>query len=106
LVTGVADHLQIVITCNYSAFANPHTQQFITARTKSSQPVVFSPVVVWQRFPTASSPLTLGSRNIRLPQLPASKSNGLQGLNCSSDCSQAHQTTLHRLTAAPSIPRL
>jgi hypothetical protein len=32
---------------NYSALANSHTQQFTTARTKSSQSAVSSPVVVW-----------------------------------------------------------
>jgi hypothetical protein len=34
-------------TSNYSAFANSHNLQFTTARTKSSQSAVSSPVVVW-----------------------------------------------------------
>jgi hypothetical protein len=34
-------------TSNYSAIANSHTQEFTTTRTKSSQSVVPSQVVVW-----------------------------------------------------------
>jgi hypothetical protein len=44
-VTG-NDHLQIVITSNYSAIGNSHAQQFTTARTKYFQSAVSSPVVV------------------------------------------------------------
>jgi hypothetical protein len=47
LVIGFIELLQIVTTSNYSAIANSHTQQFTTARTKSSQFAVSSPVVVW-----------------------------------------------------------
>jgi hypothetical protein len=47
LVIGFTKYLQIVTTSNYSAVANSHTLQFTTARTKSSQPAVFSPVVAW-----------------------------------------------------------
>jgi hypothetical protein len=39
--------LEIVTTVNYNAFANSHTPQFTTARTKCSQSVVSSPVVAW-----------------------------------------------------------
>jgi hypothetical protein len=47
LVTGYIAHLQIVTTSNCSAIANSHTQQFTTARTKSSQSAVSSPVFAW-----------------------------------------------------------
>jgi hypothetical protein len=46
LVIGFIEHLQIV-TSNYSAIANLHIQQFITARSKSSQSAVSSPFVAW-----------------------------------------------------------
>jgi hypothetical protein len=45
LVTGFIDRLQIVTTCNYSAFASLHTLQFTTAHTRSSQSAMSSPVV-------------------------------------------------------------
>jgi hypothetical protein len=41
------EHVQIVATSNYSAIANSHIQQLTTARTKSSESAVSSPVVVW-----------------------------------------------------------
>jgi hypothetical protein len=43
----------------------------------------------------ADVPLTLASQTIRVPQLPASNSNGSQGLNLSSSLtnSLSHQTT-------------
>jgi hypothetical protein len=47
LVIEYTDHLQIVTTSNYSAITNPHTMQFTTACTKSSQSAVSSPVVAW-----------------------------------------------------------
>jgi hypothetical protein len=47
LVTGFIKHLQIVTTSNYTAIINLHTQQLTTARTKSSQSAVSSPVIVW-----------------------------------------------------------
>jgi hypothetical protein len=47
LVTGFTESLQIVTTCTYSAIANSHTLQFTTARTKSSQSAVSSPVAAW-----------------------------------------------------------
>jgi hypothetical protein len=84
LVIGFIDHLHIVTTSNYSANANSHTLQFNTARTRSSQSAVSSPVVAWELLPTADVPLTLGFRTIPVPQLPASNSNGSQGLNLSS----------------------
>jgi hypothetical protein len=37
LVIGFIEHLQIYTTNNYSIIANSHTQQFTTARSKSSQ---------------------------------------------------------------------
>jgi hypothetical protein len=45
LVIGFIEHLQIINTSNYSAVANSHNLQFTTARTKSSQSAVSSPVV-------------------------------------------------------------
>jgi hypothetical protein len=53
-----------LMTSNYSAIANSHTLQFTTARTKTFQSAVSSPVVAWQRLPTAGFPLTVGSRTI------------------------------------------
>jgi hypothetical protein len=47
IVIGFIDHSQIVTTSNYSAIAKSHTQRFTTARTKSSQSAVSSPVVAW-----------------------------------------------------------
>jgi hypothetical protein len=55
LVIGFIEHLQIVTTHNYSAITNSHNLQFTTARTKSSQYAVASPVVAWWRIPTVSS---------------------------------------------------
>jgi hypothetical protein len=48
LVIGFIEHLhtQLVATSTYSAIAYAHTQQFTTARSKSSQSVVSSLVVV------------------------------------------------------------
>jgi hypothetical protein len=47
LVIGFVEHLQNVTTSNYSAIANSRSQQFIIARTKSSQSAESSPIVVW-----------------------------------------------------------
>jgi hypothetical protein len=47
LVIGFIEHLQIVMTSNYSAVANSRTKQFTAARTKPSQSAVSSPFVVW-----------------------------------------------------------
>jgi hypothetical protein len=47
LVIGFIEYLQIVTTSDCSAIANSQAQQFIAARTESSQPAVSSPVVVW-----------------------------------------------------------
>jgi hypothetical protein len=44
---GFTEHLQIVTTSNYSYTTNSHSLQYTTARTKSSQSAVSSPVVVW-----------------------------------------------------------
>jgi hypothetical protein len=55
LVIGFTGHLQIVTTSKYSAIINSHTQQFVTARTKSSHSAVSSPVVAWWRILTMSS---------------------------------------------------
>jgi hypothetical protein len=46
-VTGFIEHLQIVTTSNYSALSNSHILQLTTARSKSSQSAVYSPVVAW-----------------------------------------------------------
>jgi hypothetical protein len=97
LLIGFIDHLQIATTSNYSAIADSHTLQFTTARTKSSQSAVSSSVV-WQRHPMTDLPLTLGSRTITVPQLPASNSNSSQRPNCSSpliDCTPTN--SLHSI---------
>jgi hypothetical protein len=44
---GFTEHLQNVTTNNYSTNANSHILQCTTARTKSSQSAVSSPVVTW-----------------------------------------------------------
>jgi hypothetical protein len=79
LVIVFTDHLLIVITSNYTAIADSRTIRFTTGRAKSFQSTVSSPVVARKRLPTADDPLTLGSRTISVPQLPAS-----QGLRLSS----------------------
>jgi hypothetical protein len=87
---------------NYSAIANSYTLQITTAGIKSSQPAQSSPVVAWWRLPTADVPLTLGSRTIPMPELPASHSHSSQRLNRSSpltDCSPVHFTPLYSLTS-------
>jgi hypothetical protein len=45
MVITFIEHLQIVVTRNYSAVAKSHTLQFSTAGTKSSQSAVSSSVV-------------------------------------------------------------
>jgi hypothetical protein len=47
LVIGFIDHFntQLMTTLNYSAIADPHTLQFTTARTKSFQCAVSSPII-------------------------------------------------------------
>jgi hypothetical protein len=94
-VIGFIDHLQIVTTSNFNIIANSHMQQFTTSHAKSSQSALSSPVIVWQQLPVVVFPLTLGSRTIPVPQLSASSSNKLQGLNRSSPLtnSPAHQPT-------------
>jgi hypothetical protein len=47
LIIGFIEHLVIVPTSNYEAIANSRTLQFNTARTKSFQSAVPSPVVAW-----------------------------------------------------------
>jgi hypothetical protein len=87
LVIGFIGHLLIVTVSNYSALTNSNILQFTTARAKSSQSAVSSPVVAWQRFPTADVPLT---------QLPAFNTSISQRLTCSSlTNSLTHQPTLH-----------
>jgi hypothetical protein len=46
-VIGFIQSLHILIISNYSTLASSYTQQLSTAHTKSSQSVMFSPVVVW-----------------------------------------------------------
>jgi hypothetical protein len=95
LVTGFIEVLHNVTTSNT---ANPYSLQFTTARIKTSHSSVSSPAVAWYRLLTADVHLTLGSRAISVPQLPASKSNSSQQLNCSSpmtDCSPVHFTPLY-----------
>jgi hypothetical protein len=50
LVIGFIGHLQNVTTSNYRAIANSHSLQFTTARIRSSQSTVSSPVVAWWRI--------------------------------------------------------
>jgi hypothetical protein len=57
LLIGFTERLQIVTTSNYSAIVNSHALQFTTARAKSSQSTVSSPV---------DAPLLPGSRPRRL----------------------------------------
>jgi hypothetical protein len=57
LVIEFIEHFQIVTTSNYSAVTNSHTQQFTTARTKSFQSSMSSPVVSWYWLPMADVPL-------------------------------------------------
>jgi hypothetical protein len=47
LVMGFIELLQIETTSNYSAITISHTLQLTTARTKSFQCAVSSPVVTW-----------------------------------------------------------
>jgi hypothetical protein len=48
LVIGFLAHLQTVTTVViYITIANSHTRLLTTARAKSSQSAVFSPVVAW-----------------------------------------------------------
>jgi hypothetical protein len=47
LVIGFIQRLQIVTKSNYSAIANSHNLQFTTARTKSYQSAVSSPIFAW-----------------------------------------------------------
>jgi hypothetical protein len=47
LIIVFLEHLQIVTTSNCSTIANSHTPKFTTARTKSSESAVSSPVVTW-----------------------------------------------------------
>jgi hypothetical protein len=47
MLIGFIDHLHIVTTSNYNAMTNSHTLQFTTARIKSFQSAVSSPVVAW-----------------------------------------------------------
>jgi hypothetical protein len=54
-VIELIEHLQILTTYNYSAIANSHTLQFTTARIKSSQSALSSPVVAWWRISTMYS---------------------------------------------------
>jgi hypothetical protein len=84
LVISFIGHFHIVTTGNCSAIANSHTQQFATARIKSSQSAVSSLVFAWQRLPMANIPLTPASRTIPEPQLLACNSSMSQRLNCSS----------------------
>jgi hypothetical protein len=98
LVIGYVKHLQIVTTSNFSAIANSHALQFTTARTKSPQTAVSSPVVAWWRLSTADIPLPLGSQTVPVPQLSASHSHSSQRLNCSKQLTSFHCTPLHSLT--------
>jgi hypothetical protein len=47
LVIEFIEYSQIVTTSNYNAIAYSYTQQFTTARTKTSQSAVSSSVVAW-----------------------------------------------------------
>jgi hypothetical protein len=94
LVIGFIEPLQIVITCKYRPVTDSHTQQFTTAHIMSSRPAVSSPAFC-QRLLTAGVPLFLGSRNVTVPQLPASHSISSQGLTLTSSLTNSvtHQPT-------------
>jgi hypothetical protein len=83
LVIGFIHYLQVVTTCNCIAITNSHTLQFTTARTMSSHSTVFNSRCLVTAS-TADVPLILDSRNIPVPQLPASNSSSSQRVNCSS----------------------
>jgi hypothetical protein len=102
LVVGFIQHFGIVTASNSSAIANSHTQEFTTARTKSSQSAMSSPVS-WQQLKTANVPLPLGSRNVPVPELPASHRNSSKRPNCNSPLTRF--TPLY-LTALHSLPKL
>jgi hypothetical protein len=95
LVIGFVDHSQIVTTINYSTLTNSLTQQFTTTCTKSSQTAVSLPVIARWQLRMADVSLTLDSWTIPVPQLPASVSNGSQGLNHNSPVTHSltHQPT-------------
>jgi hypothetical protein len=81
----------------YSAIANSHTLQFITARTKSSQSAVFISHCTVTVYNSGHSHYS-GFPNYphaKCQQLPASNSNSSQGLNCSSPLTHSpnHQPT-------------
>jgi hypothetical protein len=71
MVTGFIELLETVTASNYSAIANSHNPQFITARTNSYQSAVPSPVIAWQRLPMPQLPQFLCSR----PYWPATASH-------------------------------
>jgi hypothetical protein len=61
LLIGFIEHLQIVTASNYSTVADSHILQITTARTKSFQFALSSPVVDWGRIPIISSASVLNS---------------------------------------------
>jgi hypothetical protein len=95
LVIGFIAHFctQLVTTGNYSAAANSHSANSLQHTLKSSQPAVFTSFLVTAsnggRSPSSGFP------NYPLDQLPASDSNGSQGLNGSGPVTHAptHQLT-------------
>jgi hypothetical protein len=67
---------------------------------KASQPAVSLPVF-WLRLPTEDVPLSLGSRTIPVPQLPASNRHSSQELNPSCYLFNSSTNSADRLTHSP-----
>jgi hypothetical protein len=98
MVIGSIDHLQVVTTSNCNAIANQHCIHSSKYQTFSVCSVFTSRCLATAS--TTDAPLTLGSRTISMPQLPASKNNSSQRLNCNSLSHQPtpHCTALYSLT--------
>jgi hypothetical protein len=80
LVAGFIENVQIVTTSNYRAIANSHTQQFTTARTKSSHSAfVFTSRCMATVF-NAADPST--SMFISLPAGDCLTTNEILDLSC------------------------
>jgi hypothetical protein len=61
--------------------ARDYTLQFTVTHSHTSVYSQFFTAVAWYRLTTADIPLSLGSRTVSVPHLPASNSCSSQGLN-------------------------